>query len=428
MFPGKDTRKPRRRFLKSLETEDLRTAERRALPLIAQWKTDIAEARGSLSDDEWSKRYGVQPVEHWRRMLAKANNPEATKNWTLPEGYEPKDLVWDEIVEEIDAAGLRNYDGTRDLEAYAYRDAILAKPYLEHLDDWLSAPGRRTRTEKAKGMQRADVLRFAEDFKTLDQITRSAVKRWAMKLMAQGDEMSGGRPISVKTMHRILSALRGYWRHIKTIDDTIPEELEPFDRLDIAAASGKSATGQKRSDFKPEDVVKLVHAAEEKEDHQLADLIRLLMYSGCRINEICTLKLEDVHEDHFTIREAKTTAGDRDVPIHREISQLVERLVQESKDGYLVTRLSVDKDGKRANAIGKRLGRLKSELGFGREYDGAHSIRRCVSTMFEDAGVPENVAADILGHEKYTMTYGLYSGGTSLAVKAEALAKVRYPN
>ena len=46
--------------------------------------------------------------------------------------------------------------------------------------------------------------------------------------------------------------------------------------------------------------------------------------------------------------------------------------------------------------------------------------------MFENAGVPENVVADIVGHEKTTMTYGLYSGGLSLTVKQEALAKLAY--
>ena len=40
-----------------------------------------------------------------------------------------------------------------------------------------------------------------------------------------------------------------------------------------------------------------------------------------------------------------------------------------------------------------------------------------------NAGVPENVVVDIVGHEKTTMTYGLYSGGVSLAVKREALPR-----
>lgn len=40
--------------------------------------------------------------------------------------------------------------------------------------------------------------------------------------------------------------------------------------------------------------------------------------------------------------------------------------------------------------------------------------------------VPENIVADIVGHKKNTMTYGLYSGGVSLAVKRDALDKLAY--
>ena len=53
------------------------------------------------------------------------------------------------------------------------------------------------------------------------------------------------------------------------------------------------------------------------------------------------------------------------------------------------------------------------------------SIRKTVTTQLENAGVPENVTADLLGHQKSRITYGVYSGDTSLAVKARALAKLR---
>ena len=55
-----------------------------------------------------------------------------------------------------------------------------------------------------------------------------------------------------------------------------------------------------------------------------------------------------------------------------------------------------------------------------------HSLRKTVVTILENAGVPENVVADIVGHEKTTMTYGLYSGGVSLGVKRDASAKLAY--
>ena len=52
-----------------------------------------------------------------------------------------------------------------------------------------------------------------------------------------------------------------------------------------------------------------------------------------------------------------------------------------------------------------------------------HSIRKTAATVFEQAGVPDGVTADIIGHEKQTMTYGLYSGGTSVKQRQEAIVE-----
>ena len=47
-------------------------------------------------------------------------------------------------------------------------------------------------------------------------------------------------------------------------------------------------------------------------------------------------------------------------------------------------------------------------------------------TKLEQADVSESVTADIVGHEKKTITYGLYSGGSSMAQKIEAIKKINY--
>ena len=55
-----------------------------------------------------------------------------------------------------------------------------------------------------------------------------------------------------------------------------------------------------------------------------------------------------------------------------------------------------------------------------------HSFRNTVATKLESTGIPENIAADIIGHDKDTMTYGLYSGGTSIKQRYEAIKKIQY--
>ncbi len=85
-----------------------------------------------------------------------------------------------------------------------------------------------------------------------------------------------------------------------------------------------------------------------------------------------------------------------------------------------------------------RIGRRQSDLplsstpsgcprrmGFG-EAHVFRSTRKTVATLLENAGGKENVAADIIGHDKPTMTYGLYSGGNSLAMKQAAIEKLNY--
>lgn len=130
-------------------------------------------------------------------------------------------------------------------------------------------------------------------------------------------------------------------------------------------------------------------------------------------------------EGHIFIEDAKSPAGWRDVPIHSRLEPALRELRNSSKDGYIISGLTFNKYDDRSNAVGKRFGRLKLGLGFGPQYV-FHSIRKTVATALENAVVPEGVAADILGHDKPNITFGLYSGGNSLANKQAAIQRLHY--
>ena len=89
----------------------------------------------------------------------------------------------------------------------------------------------------------------------------------------------------------------------------------------MAQQNTRAAPLSTRLPFEPADVLKLLDAATERDDDKLADLIRLGMWTGCRIEELCALKVDHVVDGHFSVGEAKTKAGWRDVPIHRELQQ-----------------------------------------------------------------------------------------------------------
>ncbi|NCD01306.1 hypothetical protein EOL94_04405 [bacterium] len=50
--------------------------------------------------------------------------------------------------------------------------------------------------------------------------------------------------------------------------------------------------------------------------HNYYNLFKICIYSGCRISEILKLKKENVENDRFHVKDAKTSNGNRTVPIH----------------------------------------------------------------------------------------------------------------
>ncbi len=397
------------RFVQSLETESRTVAERRVLQVVAGWKRGIAAARGEGEDDG----------DMWHQMTpSRRGRPKppvsAKALWRAlrtAETEEQKDWIKHQIEDLADDIG-----GSKDPDAvrfYSIAHGSLVS-FSEHLDEWLTTSRV---TAKTQDMQRSDVQRFAAKFAMVQDVTRPEVRRWITGLMNDDG-------LTPKTVQRILSALRGYWRYLQSIG-VAGEDHEPFTKLDVARQNKRVSPRSAWQPFESADVVKLLEAAIKGTDDQLADLIRLGMWTGCRIEELCALEVERVKDDYFTVGDAKTKAGWRDVPIHRELAQTMARLIADSKDGHVLSGLTANKYGDRSNAIGKRFGHLKSELGFSPQLV-FHSIRKTVVTILENAGVAENVVADLIGHEKTTMTFGLYSGGLTLAVKREALDKLAY--
>ena len=83
------------------------------------------------------------------------------------------------------------------------------------------------------------------------------------------------------------------------------------------------------------------------------------------------------------------------------------------------------KDRKAPSTISNQFSGFKQQLGFGKDKY-FHIFRRTISTKLENMECPENIAANIVGHKKQTMTYGLYSGGSGLKRMGKYLFEVSY--
>ena len=383
----------RREFFQSLGTSSITEAESKALIVVAGWKRQIAAARGS-----------VGAIEKMAAEIRISHDPEDKPH---PEfGMTGKDWVIENTADSFD-------DEDKEIR---YRNIAMGRktPFVTFLDrfleDWDVA-------EKTKDMAASFIRSLNNQFHSIETIRRPEVMQ-----LVKADKRA------VKTKAKNYGFARQYWSYLEDIGVVDGEVRNPFSELNFKAARKQKNTTVRQA-FSQEEIESLHQAAVEKGDEQLADLIALGAYTGARIEELCAIKLEDITRPSgvqiITITDSKTDAGVRAVPVHPALKPLIKRLMSESDDEYLLSNLTSSKYGDRCNAVGKRFGRLKEKLGFGKSHV-FHSIRKTVITILENAGISEGVTADIVGHEKKTMTYGLYSDGASDKKKLAAIKKLHF--
>ena len=154
----------------------------------------------------------------------------------------------------------------------------------------------------------------------------------------------------------------------------------------------------------------------EAGDAELVAYMDVARLTGMRVAEVGALSHRSVETvdglECFRVKlDAKTAkSAGRLVPVASALRQLVD--------------LDSFDFGRREAAVGKRFGRLKQKTlaDGGSRAKCFHSIRKWAVTELERAGVSEGIAADLVGHEKQSMTYGVYSGGSKLTQLANAVA------
>ena len=328
-------------------------------------------------------------------------------------------------AEELRLKGWDSYDikyHQRDVAEFLEDDGLIEAAGALHgefkqfdlcIEDYIAQAGG---TPKTKDMKASDLRRFASKFPYTDEVNRLQVMDWV------DHELMAEQKLSAATCRRIISACRGYWAYLERHHKLdIPQ---PFDKVVPSAPRKKTKEDvrKRRKHFGRGDYQKLLDGSQRRSE-ALSALIQLGAYTGARIEELCSLKLDNVTEDRFKIEDSKTSAGIREIPIHTHIKKLVAQLKKDSTDGYLLSGLTFNKYNDRSNAVGKQFGRLKADLGYGPDYV-FHSLRKGVATQLETAGIAENVTARLLGHDFRSMSYGLYSGGVSFEVLSKALGRV----
>lgn len=236
----------------------------------------------------------------------------------------------------------------------------------------------------------------------LRDIHRTVVTGWL-------DELKGEK--ALQTIQNYISALAQIWDLARNRYHDAPQD-NPWRGHGLEAKSSKISYEV----FTHAEIVKVLAAFGNDEEMKAVTLLG--MYSGMRLNEICSLRAANIREVEgvlcFTVTEGKTKSAARIIPVHSLLTPLVMALRDKPHNGFLFYKASIiDRaDGKRSTWHTQRFTRVKRlALGErGTERKVFHSLRHEFAQQLDRNQVPEDRIALLMGHERgKTESFKTYS-------------------
>ncbi len=233
------------------------------------------------------------------------------------------------------------------------------------------------------------------DSDDLSSISHRTIRAWLSSLLSTN--------ISARSVNRKLSSLRCFYRYLlknKVIT------VNPL--LKVVAPK----TTQKLPSFLTKDEAsRMIDSIEYPEGFVgLRDLMvmQLFYFTGMRVSEMTTLKLDEVNLRLLTIKVLGKGAKERIVPIHPVLATLLEdyivqrnKLVSVNQVPYLIV---TNKGDKPYQQMLYRIVRKYLSMVTPLEKRSPHVLRHTFATHLLDEGADINAIKELLGHSNLTAT------------------------
>jgi integrase len=401
----------RSKFKRSTKCKSVKNAQITAAPWIAEWWAQIQQARENPD----------AALERIAKLMALKEDQEAHGEYYSYEyeyidgkrtgrkvGHTEAELAIDYYLDGLDQ-NTKPSDLERMKELYYGLEGI---PLGLFIDSWLD-DNYSNKPHKTTQEARTAVNRVIEYFPTLDDLTIRNRDKW-LKTETR----------AVASVQKTIGFVRNYYKWLKLNQHVGASEANPF-VADEIMLSQKLKEKEEYKPFEIDELMEIKQAVRGMGDERLLRYIEIAQWTGMRLAEIAQLSGKSIVTrdgiECIRVGDAKTKAGSgRLIPIADTLAARVPLKelpappppVLNKRTKKLVPYAGVD--------VGKKFGRLKTKLGYGPLHV-FHSIRKTCTTHFEQAEVAEGITADIVGHKKQTMTYGLYSGGTSVEQRQKAV-------
>jgi site-specific recombinase XerD len=254
-------------------------------------------------------------------------------------------------------------------------------------------------TIQAYGCDLADFESWFRRQADVKQASTATLKRYL-------EDMIGERRLSASTIRRRFACLRTYFRREAKLgrgDDPFSGwqlHLPKRKRLPRALSQGEMSALLSALDS-------CVTAGALTGDPPLRMAIRLMVATGIRIGELCTLSVRDVSPDGSTVRIHGKGSRDRvayisDVHFRAELQAVIEERQRHAGES---TPLFVNLRGSamRPRSIRAKLRRWARHAGINRHVT-PHMLRHTAATLLIERGVDIRIVQRLLGHSSIATT------------------------
>lgn len=408
----------RRELIRTTKTHDLATANRVKHAILAELHRDLNAARLNRELPPESADYVIAAAREARAAVAQGITGEDDAELAL------------EVTIDKHLDLLREKHGTDPVtgdpnitDGHTRAIQLAHKLFAGEEVALLSAHSETYLAEVDKVLRKQTVLdkrKTIGDFRTwlgrdveITAVSKKTAGRYLSDVLLK-------RPVAAKTTISTLSNLSALWTWFEGRGLT---ELNPWARLGSTITVSKRGTRGPRRPWTDDELMTLLKSFDKTDP--LFPLSALEIYTGARREEVCLFRKEDIHGNALIVREGKTMAAVRTVPIHPVVLPLVTRLAKQTKDGFLIPGLLTGgADQKRGHYIGKRFGYHIRSIGILDKALCGHTLRNSFIHRCEQAGIPETTAKLLVGHSrKASLTYGDTSGGYSPGLNLPELSK-----
>ncbi|WP_049042497.1 tyrosine-type recombinase/integrase [Clostridium sporogenes] len=211
----------------------------------------------------------------------------------------------------------------------------------------------------------------------------------------------------VATINKKINSIHAFNRYLLAtggMKEIVVENSK--DRVKIAYGSEKQV--EVYSDKEVDNILFYIQN-EDKVSKRNKVIVMLLLYTGVRVSELCSIKIRDIDLLNYSIKIYGKGGKFREVPLKLDLSDAIKEYIRDRdysvKDSeYLVIG---QRGALRRDAINTMLERLTEEIGMINKLK-PHTFRHTFCTRLINRGVPISTVSKLAGHSSVDTTMTFY--------------------